>query len=139
MKQEKWEGRAKLEHLYELLEKIDTFYCFDEIDSKKLTALKIAFEEMFVNVTKYAYPKEKDAPKTVTVTLEWLDGEARIQLTDHGIPYNPLCKEDPDLSADVMQRPIGGLGIHMVKKMTDDLQYSCQNGENQITLIKKLI
>jgi anti-sigma regulatory factor (Ser/Thr protein kinase) len=55
---------------------------------------------------------------------------------DSGIPYDPLKKPDPDITLAVEDRPIGGLGIYMVKKTMDDMTYAYENGYNILTLIK---
>ena len=57
---------------------------------------------------------------------------------DEGIPYNPLAKEDPDIALSVEDRPIGGLGIFMVKKSMDDMQYRYEDGKNILSVIKNL-
>ena len=143
MKEVIWEGSPERELLSMLLEKIDNFYNSSDVKPKKLTELKIAFEEMYINVVQYAYPKEQfeQNRKMVQVFLQWeeMKREARIQIIDRGVPYNPLDKPDPDCTASVEQRPIGGLGIHMVKRMTDELQYSYCKGKNHVTLIKVLV
>jgi anti-sigma regulatory factor (Ser/Thr protein kinase) len=99
--------------------------------------IAVAVEELFVNIANYAYaPGSGTArisaeiggdPKTLTLTFE-----------DSGKPYNPLLKEDPDISAPTFERPIGGLGIFLVKKHMDDLEYEYSNGKNILT-IKKVI
>lgn len=143
MKEVIWEGSPEQALLSMLLEKIDNFYNLADVKLKKLTELKIAFEEMYVNVVQYAYPQDQfdQNKKMVRIFLQWeeMKQEARIQIIDRGIPYNPLNKPDPDCTASVEQRPIGGLGIHMVKRMTDEMQYSYCNGKNQVTLIKVLV
>lgn len=104
--------------------------------------ISVALEEMFVNVAHYAYT-DTDVPeedRTVTVRFEdvQVNGSAGIKITlsDHGKPYDPLAKEDPDttLSADV--RPIGGLGIFMVKKSMDNVSYDNIDGFNTFSMEK---
>lgn len=95
--------------------------------------VSVAFEELFVNVASYAYP-EGNGDVKVTLAIE--DNKVYVTLTDRGIEYNPLLKEDPDVSLDADERPIGGLGIFMVKKMMDDIFYEYADGENRITFAK---
>ena len=60
-----------------------------------------------------------------------------VGFADRGRPYNPLAREDPDVTLDAEQRQIGGLGIFMTKKLMDDIQYEFQDGQNILTLRKK--
>lgn len=142
MKQEEWKGKAVQKNLYEILEKIDVFFDLPQVSPRKLLALKIAFEEMFVNVAKYAYPESQygEEEKKINVLIKWKpeDGEARIQIMDRGLPYDPLKAGEPDLSADIEKRSVGGLGIHMAREMTDELQYLYQDGKNKVTIVKIL-
>ena len=66
-------------------------------------------------------------PVTVTITF-----------VDHGVPYDPLAKEDPDVTLPAEQREIGGLGIFMTKKIMDDVTYSYRDGQNILMLKKNL-
>lgn len=97
--------------------------------------IDIAVEEIFVNIANYAYTDEKGSaavqvrftpePQTVSITFK-----------DSGIPYDPLAKPDPDISLSAEERQIGGLGIFMVKKSMDDIQYQYLDGQNILTLTK---
>ena len=62
----------------------------------------------------------------------------RIVFKDHGIPYNPLEKADPDVTLPAHKRKIGGLGIFMVKKVMDELSYEYKDGQNIMTIRKYL-
>ena len=64
---------------------------------------------------------------------------ARITFLDSGVPYDPLQKEDPDITLPAAQRDIGGLGIFMVKKSMDNVQYAYLDGKNILTLTKKIL
>lgn len=95
--------------------------------------VSIAYEEMFVNVASYAYPK---ALGEVKVIIEIKTGRFEVTLIDSGVPYNPLEKEDPDTSLSADERQIGGLGIFMVKKMMDEVSYEYVDGHNSFTFVK---
>ncbi|MCQ2498072.1 MAG: ATP-binding protein [Lachnospiraceae bacterium] len=95
--------------------------------------VSVAFEELFVNVASYAYP---EGSGDVKVTLVFENNRVSVTLADKGIEYNPLIKEDPDVTLNADERPIGGLGIFMVKKMMDDISYEYADGENRITFAK---
>ena len=97
----------------------------------------IAVEEIFVNIAHYAYHPEKG---NATVRVEVLEDPIMVTITflDHGIPYDPLKKEDPDITLPAEEREVGGLGILMTKKLMDDVVYEYKDGQNILTLKKKL-
>ena len=85
----------------------------------------------------YAYRPDV-GPATVRVEVEKDPPAVSITFIDHGIPYDPLAKEDPDITLSAEERSIGGLGIFMVKKSMDDIDYEYKDGQN-ILHIRKLI
>ncbi len=100
--------------------------------------LDIAVEEIFVNIAHYAY---KTAKGIATVRIELIEDPPSVDITfiDNGIPYDPLAREDPDITLSAEQRQIGGLGIFMVKKSMDDVKYDYIDGHNILTLKKGLV
>ena len=103
---------------------------------KDQNRIDIAVEEVFVNIANYAYGEE-----TGEMTLSAETAEAPKSLTlsffDSGIPYDPLAKEDPDITLPASERPIGGLGIFMVKNIADELSYEYKDGQNVFTFVKR--
>lgn len=101
---------------------------------KTMIQIDVAIDELFGNIAHYAYGKDTgDATVSVEVTEE---PAVIITFIDNGIPYNPLKKPDPDVTKDLEEREIGGLGIFMVKKSMDDITYEYKEGQN-ILRIKK--
>ena len=97
----------------------------------------IAVEEIFVNIAHYAYnPEVGAACVRVSVSAASSVAELRLVFEDSGKPYNPLERADPDITASVQDKPIGGLGILMVKKIMDTVEYRYENGINQLTMTK---
>lgn len=120
------------------LEKINAFI-EAELEScncppKVLIQLEVAIEEIFVNIASYAYEKEG----TATITLEKTESPMAVELQfeDEGKPFDPLAKEDPDVTLSAEERGIGGLGIYMVKQSMDDVSYRYENGKNILTIRK---
>jgi serine/threonine-protein kinase RsbW len=106
------------------------------LSDKDLFALQIVVEELVTNVIDYG-----DVPPgehAATVDLTALDALLTIVITDRGKEYNPLSREDPDVTLPAEQRPIGGLGVHFCKKLTDAQDYERRDGCNVLTLRKKL-
>jgi len=96
----------------------------------------IAIDELFGNIANYAYnPKIGSATVRVEVTESPL--AVIITFIDNGVPYDPLAKEDPDTTLSAEERQIGGLGIYMVKKSMDEINYKYQNGQNVLTIKKR--
>jgi serine/threonine-protein kinase RsbW len=106
------------------------------LSGKDLFALQIVVEELVTNVIDYGgVPAGEHA---VRVDLSAADGELVIRITDRGAEYNPLLREDPDVTLPAEQRPIGGLGVHFCKKLTDAQTYAWVDGQNVLTLSKNL-
>ena len=99
--------------------------------------VELAVEEIFVNIASYAYGEGQG---TVTVRGTVTEEPPGVELTfmDEGTPYNPLKREDPDMTIPMEDRGIGGLGIFLVKKNVDDIRYEYREGKNILVLRKKL-
>jgi anti-sigma regulatory factor (Ser/Thr protein kinase) len=97
----------------------------------------VAVEEIFVNIADYAYAPEK-GKATVRVEVSGDPVTVTITFLDHGIPYDPLAKEDPNLQSSAEEREIGGLGIFLTKQIMDDVAYTYKDGQNILTLKKNL-
>lgn len=97
----------------------------------------IAVEEIFINIAKYAYAPEKGRA-TVRVEVEENPLAVIITFLDNGSPYDPLAKEDPDVTLSAEEREIGGLGVFMVKKTMDDISYEYKNGKNILKMKKNI-
>ena len=127
--------KADIANLGKVLAFIDSELEKTDCGIKTGMQINIAVEELFVNVAHYAYtPGTGD----VTIGIEIYDdpGMVEIIFTDTGIPYDPLSKDDPDVTLSAEDRRIGGLGIYMVKKSMDLMKYERANGHNIVTISK---
>ena len=99
--------------------------------------IDIAVEEIFTNIVNYAYAPGKGSAK---VRVDVTDHPVTVSITfiDNGKPYDPLAKEDPDITLSAEERQIGGLGIFMTKQVMDDVIYEYKDGRNILTLKKNL-
>lgn len=128
---------AKVEKLDAVLDFVNKKLEDNDCPMKTQIQIDVAVEEIFVNIASYAYaPGEGDA----TIETEIYDDPLRIAIrfTDSGMPYDPLAKEDPDVTLSAEERQIGGLGIYMVKKSMDEVAYEHKDGNNVFTIIKNL-
>ena len=103
---------------------------------KALSQIALVAEEVFVNIASYAY-----APGTGTATVRVQTTEApaaaTITFLDRGVPYDPLAQRDPDVALCAEAREVGGLGIFLTKKLTDEARYEYRDGQNILTLTKR--
>ena len=97
--------------------------------------LNLALEEAVVNVMSYAYP---DSQGDVKVDIIIDDQKVVSTLTDSGIPFDPTQKGDVDTTLPAEERPIGGLGIHLVKQIMDKVSYQYVGNQNILTLEKNI-
>ena len=105
--------------------------------TRTMLQLRLAIEEIFVNIASYAYePGEGEAEVRCRVLEEPLRVE--IQFLDSGQPFDPLARADADTSEEGLMSREGGLGILLVKNTMDDVQYSYENGKNILTIKKNL-
>jgi len=100
-----------------------------EIVPKIANKINIVFDEIYANIVNYS----KATLASVFYSIE--NGKLRISFTDNGIPYNPLEAAEPDTTLSAEEREIGGLGIFMVKKMTESMEYEYTDGKNILTLV----
>ena len=106
------------------------------LSDKDLFALQIVVEELVTNVIDYGgVPAGEHAAR---VDLSAKNGELVICITDRGAAYNPLTREDPDVTLPAEERPIGGLGVHFCKKLTEGQEYARRDGCNVLTLRRKM-
>lgn len=100
------------------------------------TLIAIASEEVYVNIAHYAY-QNGTGPVTVGCHADSEPPMATLRFSDHGTPYNPFDREDPDITLSAEDRPVVGLGIYMVKEIMDDATYEFRDGKNILTFVKR--
>jgi sigma-B regulation protein RsbU (phosphoserine phosphatase) len=115
---------------------IDGFSLEAGLDMSMTMSLNLALEEAVVNVMTYAYAPDTQGELTLEAVAD--KGVVTFILTDTGVPFDPTAKEDADTTLGVEDRPIGGLGIFMVRQLMDTVDYQRVDGQNILTLTKKL-
>ena len=108
-----------------------------DYSSRALYQIEVAIEEILVNIVSYAGLTENDG---IEIRCGVFEDPLRavVQFIDGGIPFDPLAKEDPDVTLSAADRPVGGLGVFMVKQSMDDVKYEYKDGANILTLTKSL-
>lgn len=108
-----------------------------ECPMKAQMQIDIAIDELFGNIAHYAYNPET-GPATVRVEVTEEPISVVITFIDHGVPYDPLKKDDPDITLSAEERAIGGLGVFMVKKTMDEISYEYRDGKNILRIRKNM-
>ena len=129
---EKESLKIGLQPIVEFLEEL-------KIEHKLVYKIEVAIDEILTNIASYAYPKGTRGNIDVRYQVE--EGDPReivITIADSGTPFNPLAKEDPDITLPIEQRDIGGLGIFIVKQTMDDIKYIRTSTKNILIMRKKI-
>ena len=124
---------AKLEYLQESLNIISSCARDQGFSQKKILTIELAAEEALVNIFNYAY-RGREGDAEITCGLD-NKGNFIIEIADSGEPFNVLSVEDPDILADISIRQPGGLGVFLMKKFMDDVQYGFEGDKNILRLI----
>ena len=115
----------------------DEFACGRGLPDDERSRLLVILEELFTNAVTHGHgPHSADG--NITVALGWRTGRLRISFVDDGPPFDPLALCAPDLDAPGEERPIGGLGIHIVRSLVDQARYRREGGRNHLHLIRHI-
>ena len=128
---------AKTEALNDVLAYVEAVLEGFDCPMKTQMAICVAIEEVFVNVAHYAYGGG-EGDMALGIDFDTESRTVTFRMTDRGVPFDPLQKPDPDITLSAEDREIGGLGIFIAKKTMDTISYAYENGENILTMIKKL-
>jgi len=124
---------ARLEYLQKGMDFV-TFCAKDQgFNQKKILEIELATEEALVNIFNYAY-KGREGDVEIICKLD-KNGNFILEISDTGEPFNVLSVADPDISADISERQLGGLGVFLMKKLMDEVQYRYKGNKNILRLI----
>ncbi len=128
---------AKIEEFDKVLDFINENLDSIECPVKAKRQIDISVEEIFVNIAHYAYGSETGQAR---ISFENADDPKSVRITfvDRGVPYDPLAKDDPDVSLSIEEREVGGLGIFMAKNLMDEMRYEFKDGCNVLVLTKNM-
>jgi serine/threonine-protein kinase RsbW len=118
-----------------LQDHLETFARQQGLAARLLHELQLALEEHLTNVVSYGYDDELE--HAIKVRIQLNAPELRVEVEDDGCPFNPLERLAPDLAKPIAERPIGGLGIHMMRKSLDRMEYRRVDGKNILVMIKR--
>lgn len=132
---------ASMEYLDEVMAPLDAFLCEEGCPEDDRRLVEVSVEELFTNIASYAYGPDGGS---LRLDYEIREGQAGgkaektvwLRFSDRGVPYDPFAREDPDIRLPIEERPVGGLGVYMVKRFMDDVSYTWKDGCN-VTVIAK--
>ena len=118
---------------------IDAFVEQNDVSMKDGFGLQLCIEELFTNIVSYGFQDSDEHEIRVEFELDAGSRVLRIAIVDDGIHFDPVRDSaKPSLDADLEDRPIGGLGIHLVREFVDEMQYDHHDGRNHLILTKNL-
>ena len=126
---------ASFSKITEIADFIEKSLLEEKIPQNIIFPIGLAVDEITNNIMMYAYENKEG---TLSISLTVTHEEISIEILDHGKQFNPLSFPPPDLTQEAEKRRIGGLGIHLVRKVMDEVQYKHHDGQNILT-IKKFV
>ena len=115
---------------------IEEFMDTNDVPMSVSFAIDLALDELLTNVISYGFPA--DESHFIDITIELTEEEVCVQITDDGLAFNPLEQDEADTTLSIDEREIGGLGIHLVKKTMNSIEYQRTDNKNILTLKKAL-
>lgn len=129
--------KAQVEHLPTLLNYLQRVGEEAGVDSDVMAALHLAVEEACVNIIRHGYAE--DSPGPIRLSCRVLEDRVEVSVTDEAPPFDPASVSAPDLTSGWEDRPVGGLGWHLIRQSVDEIHHEVTpRGGNQLTLVKKL-
>lgn len=128
--------KNRLDEIQSLAEAIELWGEENGIPAKTLFQVNLALDELLTNTISYGYPEGGEHEIVVQLARE-REGELLIGVHDDGLAFNPLEAKEPDINQDIEERPIGGLGIYLVRQMIDEIDYSWKDQRNILVMKKR--
>jgi anti-sigma regulatory factor (Ser/Thr protein kinase) len=128
--------RNDLTEIELISEQVSTFGEELGMSSKSLFEISLALDELLTNIISYGYQDQNE--HQILIRLQAGPGSLIIRIEDDASPFNPLAKEDPDVTKPLEERTPGGLGIYLVRKTMNELEYQRENGLNILTMTKSI-
>ena len=128
--------KSSLSELESLRDSLAQFGETHRLTRKNIFDINLVLDELFTNVVSYGCSDNAECVLRVAISKD--HKTLTLQVEDCGIPFNPMDAEAPDLEKGIEERAIGGMGIHIVKSLMDDIQYQRKKDMNILTLTKRL-
>ena len=122
---------ARIEHLADFIGPVLALAKACQLDEERRNDLELALEEALVNICSYAYPENSGF---IDLVCRIADSRLLILIRDEGVPFSVTSSDDPDITSEIDERKIGGLGIHLIKSLIDEVRYQRQGNHNLLEL-----
>jgi anti-sigma regulatory factor (Ser/Thr protein kinase) len=129
-----FELKSDLSELETLCQHLNKFGNVTGLSEACITDINICLDELFTNIVSYGFADDLEHKIRFAINLD--NNVLTLNIEDEGIPFNPLEKKDPEIPADLIDVRIGGLGIHIIRKLMDDISYKRKRGKNKLTMKK---
>jgi anti-sigma regulatory factor (Ser/Thr protein kinase) len=126
----------RLSELEGVREWVERFGADQALPAQVLTGLLVSFDEVLNNVISYGYTDRDE--HAIVVRLVFADGVVSAEVEDDGMPYDPLAAPPPKLGGGFADRPIGGVGIHFLRTLNDEVNYARQDNKNRLTFTQRV-
>lgn len=128
--------KNKLEEIPTLAQTIEDFAAANNLPDQPIFQVNLCLDELLTNTISYGFPEGGEHEITVEIDLQ---GKTLVIATrDDGLAFNPLEQSEPDTGQSLEERPIGGLGIHLVRTMMDEIEYRYESGQNVLVMKKQI-
>ncbi|MDR3155614.1 MAG: ATP-binding protein [Holosporaceae bacterium] len=128
-----FEIKNKIDEIGYLCDEVKTFCNANHISNEKYHDIVLILDEMVTNIIMYAYPDGGEYIFSVEIE-KTNDNFVNITIVDNGIAFDPLAKDDPNTSSGIEEREIGGLGIFLVKQLSECIEYSRIDEHNKLNI-----
>jgi sigma-B regulation protein RsbU (phosphoserine phosphatase) len=114
----------------------EKFATQQELPDRIRRSIKVVFDELLNNIISYAF--EDDEAHVLEVSVEHAAEKVTVTISDDGEPFDPLGEAEPQVDLSLDERDVGGLGIHLVRRLMDEVSYARRSERNVVTLVKRL-
>ena len=128
--------RNDLAELGRLLDDVEAYCSARDVPHEVIRGLAVALDELITNTVTHGYPDGRD--HDIELHLDVTDSGLSAEVIDDASAFNPLEHPVPDTTLPAEQRPIGGLGIHLVRNLMDEVAYERRDGRNHVRLVKRM-
>ena len=136
IKKYSFELKNDLSELKTLCRHLNKFGLDAGLSEAHIMDINICSDELFTNIVFYGFEDESEHIIHFTISID--NNVLRLRIEDDGVAFNPLEKKEPVIPADLSEIKIGGFGIHIVKRLMDDILYKREHGKNKVVLVKNL-
>lgn len=116
---------------------VDAFSAANHLAAGAVWPIQVALDEMLSNIVHHGY-EQRDQGRQIEIQLRLQNGVVEMTIIDDAAPFNPLISAEPDTTRPAAERPVGGLGIHLVKKLMDSVEYERREGRNRLRCRKRV-